>query len=314
MTRTFLLTAGFDLSIIRFSLGAVTMHQVGRLWQSAAHIPAGISRGWKGQKMAKQYHVMLELGSVGRYVLLPGDPGRCESIAEHFDHPEFVARNREYTTYRRGVRVAVTSTGIGGPSTAIAVEELARVGADTFIRVGTAGGVHPSVRVGDLVVANAAVRDEGTSHHYAAPEFPAVAHPDIVRALCDAAAKSGYPFRVGISHSKDSFYGEAEMDRMPCAARLRERWATWVAMGVWCSEMEASTLFVVSSYLRCRAGAILQVVSPPPDKTAIDDDVHAEWLDDGHPSTRPVVSTAIEALKRLIELDSATDGAEAGSA
>lgn len=304
------------MSIIRFSLGDVSKHQTGRHWWSTADVPAGVSGGRKGQKMAKQYHVMLEPGSVGRYVLLPGDPGRCESIAEHFDHPEFVARNREYTTFRgtlRGVRVAVTSTGIGGPSTAIAVEELARVGADTFIRVGTAGGVHPSVRVGDLVVANAAVRDEGTSHHYAAPEFPAVAHPEIVRVLCDAAAQSGHPFRVGISHSKDSFYGEAEMDRMPCAARLRERWATWVAMGVWCSEMEASTLFVVSSYLRCRAGAILQVVSPPPDITAIDDDVHAEWLDDGHPSTRPVVLTAVEALKRLIELDSTTDGAEAGS-
>ena len=260
--------------------------------------------------MAKQYHVMLEPGDVGRYVLLPGDPGRCESIAGHFDHPEFVARNREYTTFRGtllGVRVAVTSTGIGGPSTAIAVEELAQAGADTFIRVGTAGGVHPSVQVGDLVIATAAVRDEGTSHQYVTSAFPAVAHHDVVAALRLAATQSGYPFRLGVSHSKDSFYGEAEMERMPNAARLLERWTAWVTMGVLCSEMEASTLFVVSSYLRCRAGAILQVVSPAPVKPAPAGDVHAEWLDNGHISTQPVVTTAVEALRQLIQMDAAVD-------
>ena len=236
--------------------------------------------------MAKQYHVMLEPGDVGRYVLLPGDPGRCESIAQHFDEPEFVVSNREYTTYRGtllGVPVAVTSTGIGGPSAAIAIEELVQVGADTFIRVGSAGGVHPSVKVGDLVIATSAVRDEGTTQQYITSAFPAVANYDVVTALRQAAAQSGYPFHLGVSHSKDSFYSEVEMERMPHARRLQERWAAWVAMGVLCSEMETATLFIVSSYLRCRAGAVMQVISPSPESPADNLDIQgqSDWLDEG---------------------------------
>jgi uridine phosphorylase len=263
----------------------------------------------EGTIVAKQYHVMLEPGDIGRYVLLPGDPGRCVSIAEHFDDAEFVTQNREYTTYRGtllGVPVAVTSTGIGGPSTAIAVEELARVGADTFIRVGTAGGVHPSVQTGDMVIATGAIRDEGTSHQYVSSAFPAVAHTDVVAALRFAAEESGRPFRLGVSHSKDSFFGEVEMGRMPSAARLQEHWAEWVGMGTLCSEMEASTIFIVSSYLGCRAGAIMQVISPAPSSSpdTLEGANHAEWLENGHVSTQPVVATAVAALKRLIEMDS----------
>ncbi len=258
--------------------------------------------------MNKEYHIALGQGDIGRYVLLPGDPGRCEEIAQHFDDAAFVAQNREYTTYRGtllGRPVAVTSTGIGGPSTAIAVEELNRIGADTFIRVGTAGGVHPSVQRGELIVATGAVRDEGTSRQYAPLDFPAVAHPDVVVALRAAAAESGGRFRLGITHSKDSFYGEVEMERMPCHAQLGQRWVAWTRMGVLCSEMEAAALFVVSQFLGCRAGAIMQVISPAPQVTTEAERMEGEsnWLTQGHPSTAPVVETAVAALKQLIQND-----------
>ena len=138
-----------------------------------------------------QYHLQIHDGGVGKYVLLPGDPKRCEKIARYFDEPVLVADSREFVTYNGfldGVRVSVTSTGIGGPSASIAMEELVKAGADTFIRVGTCGGMDREVKSGDLVIATGAVRAEGTSREYAPIEFPAVADPDIVNALREAAA------------------------------------------------------------------------------------------------------------------------------
>ena len=141
-----------------------------------------------------QHHIHLQPEDVGRYVLLPGDPGRCEIIAKHFDNPIHVATNREYVTYTGmldGVKVSVTSTGIGCPSAAIAVEELARIGADTFIRVGTSGAIAPGIKTGDLAIVSGAIRDEGTSSHYLPIEFPAVADFQVVAALRRAAIKRG---------------------------------------------------------------------------------------------------------------------------
>ena len=163
--------------------------------------------------MTIQYHLKLKQGDVGRYVLLPGDPGRCEKIAQFLDDPKLIAQNREYITYTGtllGERVSVTSTGIGCPSTAIAMEELIRIGADTFIRVGTSGGIQPGTKSGDIAIVTAAIRDEGTTRQYLPIEYPAVADPDVVIALRQAALKLGLTFRVGVSHSKDSFYGEVE--------------------------------------------------------------------------------------------------------
>ena len=137
-----------------------------------------------------QYHVRLKSGDVGRYVLLPGDPGRCEQIASYLDGARPVAYNREYRTYTGtllGEKVSVTSTGIGGPSTAIAVEELVKVGADTFIRVGTCGGMNENVLPGSIVIASGAIRAEGTSREYLPIDFPAVAHHQVVCALEQAA-------------------------------------------------------------------------------------------------------------------------------
>jgi len=209
---------------------------------------------------ATQHHIALGRGDVGRYVLLPGDPGRVEVIARHFDDPRFVASNREYVTWTGtldGVPVACTSTGIGCPSTAIAVEELAAIGADTFIRVGTSGAIQPDVATGDLAIVTGAIRDEGTSLHYLPPEFPAVADIDVTVALRAGAAKAGYPYRLGISQSKDSFYGQHAPDRSPMGPELHRRWAAWTAGGAICSEMEAAALYIVASTLRVRAGGLM---------------------------------------------------------
>jgi uridine phosphorylase len=212
------------------------------------------------------YHIDCRPGDVGRYVLLPGDPGRVPLIASFLDSAEPVAQHREYTTYTGtldGVRVSVTSTGIGGPSTAIAVEELAQIGADTFIRVGTSGPMQPHMQHGDLVVVTGAVRDEGTSGQYMPLAFPAVADPDVVSCLRAGCARLGLSPHVGLSHSKDSFYGQHAPQRMPVRDQLQQRWAAWVQGGVLCSEMEAAPLFVLASVLGKRAGGIMVAIRGP---------------------------------------------------
>jgi uridine phosphorylase len=248
------------------------------------------------------HHIQLKKGDVGRYVLLPGDPGRCASIAAHFDRAEKVAQSREYTTYSgylEGVMVSVVSTGIGCPSTAIAVEELAAIGADTFIRVGTSGAMQKYIQVGDLVITSAAVRDEGTTPQYMPIEFPAVANQDITLALLEAARRLGVRHHVGITQTKDSFYGQRQPERMPVAETLLTRWKAWIAGGVLCSEMEAASIFVVSSILKKRAGGIMLVVAnqelPP-----LDEEEHARRI-----TLDTLISTAVEAVKILINKDQA---------
>jgi uridine phosphorylase len=211
----------------------------------------------------RQHHIQVAPGEVGRYVFLPGDPGRCEPIARLFDDPVLVAKNREYETWTGtldGERVSVTSTGIGCPSAAIAMEELVKVGADTFVRVGTSGSMQPEILPGDLGVINAAIRDEGTTSHYLPIEFPAVADIDVTRALAIGARSLGKTVHVGVSQSKDSFYGQHEPGRMPVAGRLKERWSAWMAGGAICSEMEAAALYIVAATLRVRAGGIMMIM------------------------------------------------------
>lgn len=210
----------------------------------------------------QQYHIHCRKGEVGRYVLLPGDPFRTDIIAKSFDNPVLVAHNREHKTWTGtldGVKVSVTSTGMGCPSTAIALEELIHCGADTFIRVGTCGRICPASYDESLegVVITGAVRDEGTTIHYVPIEYPAIADRHIVAALSDAAAAKGYHFAEGIAQSKDSFYGQHDPDSMPAAARLHERWKAWEDSGVMASEMETAALFIVSAIRGVRAGAIM---------------------------------------------------------
>lgn len=210
-----------------------------------------------------QYHLQIRPGDVGRYVILPGDPKRCEKIAKYFEKPVLVADNREYVTYTGyldGEKVSVTSTGIGGPSASIAMEELRLCGADTFVRVGTCGGIDIDVKGGDIVVATGAIRMEGTSKEYAPIEFPAVADLEVTYALVSAAKKLGYTYHAGVVQSKDAFYGQHEPERMPVSYELLNKWEAWKRLGCKASEMESAALFVVASHLGVRCGSNLLVM------------------------------------------------------
>lgn len=245
-----------------------------------------------------QYHIQCKAGDVGRYVLLPGDPGRCEHVASYFDNPKLVAHNREHKIYTGtllGEKVSVVSTGMGCPSTAIAVEELNKIGADTFIRIGTSGGMQPHQRPGDLAIVTGAIRDEGTTLHYLPAEFPAVADTNVVTALREAAEKLGKPHQLGISHTKDSFYGQHSPETMPVADRLINRWNAWVAGGAICSEMEAAAIFILSSIYRKRAGGIMLVCA----NQEIDDESANNHVHD----VSDMLEVAIEAIKIMIERD-----------
>ena len=202
-----------------------------------------------------QYHIGLKQGDVGKYVILPGDPKRCEKIAAYFEHPVLIADSREFVTYTgtlEGETVSVTSTGIGGPSAAIAMEELFKAGAHTFIRVGTCGGIDTEVQSGDLVIATGAVRAEGTSREYAPIEYPAVANLDVICALREAARDQEIRFHTGVVQSKDSFYGQHDPARMPVSGELEAKWEAWKRLGVLASEMESAALFCCAA-ARCNS-------------------------------------------------------------
>lgn len=207
----------------------------------------------------KQFHIQCGPGDVGKYCILPGDPGRCAQIATYLTDAKFAASNREYTTYTgrlNGVPVSVVSTGIGGPSAAIAMEELVALGVHTFIRVGSCGGIDLAVEGGDCVIATGAVRQEGTSCEYAPPEFPAVADFVVTQALASAANRNAH---IGVIQSKDSFYGQHRPESMAINETLREKWNAWKKLGVLASEMECAALFTVAATRRVRCGAVLQV-------------------------------------------------------
>ena len=211
----------------------------------------------------RQHHIRCGPGDVAPIVLLPGDPARATLIASFLEDARQVADSREFRTYTgsyRGTPVSTTSTGIGCPSTAIAAEELIRLGARTLVRVGTAGAVAPHVDPGDLVVATGSIRDEGTTPQYVPPEFPAVADPALAVALARVAAASGRRVHLGVMHTKDSFYGQKEPETMPVAARRAERWTAWTAAGAR-SEMETAALFIVAAVRGVSAGSICLVAS-----------------------------------------------------
>lgn len=246
----------------------------------------------------KQYHISVSNGEIGKYCILPGDPGRCEKIAAFLDNPYFVSSNREYTIWNGSLldqTVTVCSTGIGGPSTAIAVEELAACGATHMIRVGTCGGISTEVCSGDIVIASGAVRQDGTSHEYAPHEFPAVSGTNTLIALIESAKAQGLIYHAGVVQSKDSFYGQHSPSRMPIAAELNNKWLAWKRLGVLASEMEASTLFTVGAALGLECGAVFTCVWNQERYSAGLDDDSCETHD-----TKGAILTAIDALKRLI--------------
>lgn len=247
----------------------------------------------------KQYHIQCAANDVGRYAILPGDPDRCQKIAEYLDFPLKIAQNREFTTYTgllSGEKVTVTSTGIGGPSAAIALEELHALGVDTVIRVGTSGGMSRMVHVGDVVIATGAIRMEGTTKEYMPMEFPAVADFHVTEALVKAAGNLELPFHVGIVECKDSFYGQHAPERMPVGYELQNKWKAWISGGALTSEMESAALFVVGSVLHMRVGSVLLV--------GVNPELKKSGINEGHcnDTSRPI-RIAVEAMKQLIEND-----------
>ena len=286
--------------------------------------------------VSKQYHTQVGAGDVGRYVLMPGDPKRCAKIARYFDNAEQVADSREYVTWTGtldGVMVSATSSGIGGPSTAIAMEELSLCGVDTFIRVGTCGGIQPEVKSGDLVIATGAVRMEGTSREYAPIEFPSVANLQVTNALIAAAKKLGFAdgketdpaagmlrdsevsaetsaedrernekpvlvpsYHVGVVQCKDSFFGQHEPVKMPVYYELLNKWEAWKRMGCLASEMESAAMFIVAAKLRARAGTCLLVVANQERRKL---GLYNPIVHD----TDQAIRTGIEAIRALIRAD-----------
>lgn len=257
----------------------------------------------------KEYHIALGKGEIARYVLLPGDPGRVDQIAKYFDSARQVAHNREYNTYTghltgfdgAQVPISATSTGIGCPSTAICVEELIKCGADTFIRVGTAGGLQPGIEVGDVTISTATVREEGTTRQYIPLEYPAVANLDVTLALREAAQQLKFRYHVGISHTKDAFYTEGVAD-LPSLEHCKLQWKAWERGNVLSTSMEAAALFVIASIKKVRAGEVLAIIG----LTYKDEPIVAKiGIDEA-------IKIAIEAVRILDRLDRAAAGARKG--
>ena len=248
----------------------------------------------------KKYHIGLGKGDVGDYVLVPGDPGRTPMIAKYLDDAKEVAFSREYRTFTgtvSGVPVSAMSTGMGGPSVAIGVEELNELGVHTLLRVGTCGAAQPEIKMGDLVIAHGAVRSEGTPNGYVPQEFPAVASLHVVEALVAAAEASGAPYHVGIIRSVDALYSDLVPDTMP-RPHLRDELEMWSRAGVLSNDMETSTLFVVARLRKMRAGTINLCV----------DELGAGEIHHLDPSYMDrMLRVAVDAIRRLIERDAVAD-------
>ena len=224
---------------------------------------------------SRQYHIQVAKGEVGRYVIMPGDPKRCVKIAQYFDNPVLIADNREYITYTGtldGVKVSVTSTGIGG-------------------------GMQPEVKSGDIVIATGAIRMEGTSREYAPIEYPAVANLDVTNALVAAAKEKGLSCHTGVVQCKDAFYGQHEPEAMPVGYELLNKWEAWKKMGCLASEMESAALFIAAGKLRARAGScFLVLANQEREKLGLDNPVVHD--------TDMAIQVAVEAVRKLIREDS----------
>lgn len=251
------------------------------------------------QEHELKYHIHCAPGDVGAYCILPGDPGRCQAIAARFDNPVHVCTNREYETWTGtllGERVSVVSTGIGGPSAAIAMEELADLGVHTFVRVGTCGGIRLDVQSGDVVAATGAVRMEGTSREYAPIEYPAVPDFQVLTALVQASRNLGRTCHAGVVQCKDSFYGQHDPARMPVSYELEQKWQAWKRLGVLASEMESAALFTVAAARGVRCGSVFHVIWNQERELAGMDQKESH-------DTAAAIEVGVEALKLLIQQD-----------
>ena len=244
-----------------------------------------------------QFHIKCKKGDIGKYVILTGDPQRTDNISKYFDEPRLVANNREYRVFTgtlKGEKVSVCSTGIGGPSTAIAVEELCKCGAEVMIRIGTCGGINTKVKGGHVVIPTGAIRQEGTTMQYVPEEYPAVADHDVTEALIKAAKSENKIYHTGIIQSKDSFYGQHSPELMPVAAELEAKWEAWKKAGVLASEMECSTVFVVGGIRGIKTGAVLHVLwNQEREKSGLPNPTCE--------NTEEAIQIAVKAIENLIE-------------
>ena len=254
-------------------------------------------------QLEKQFHIRCTSEDIGRYCILPGDPGRVPAIAALFENAHQVAYNREFNVWTGtllGEKVTACSTGIGGPSASIAMEELVRCGADTFLRIGTCGGMQENILGGDLVIADGAIRMEGTSREYAPVEYPAVPDFTVTTALVQAAKKRGIRHHVGVVQSKDSFFGQHEPQIMPVSYELTQKWQAWLRMGCLASEMESAALFIAGSFLHVRVGAcFLVLANQEREKRGLPNvQVH---------DTTQAIATTVDAIRLLIQEDKDAD-------
>ena len=246
-------------------------------------------------------HIGLEPGEVGRYVFLPGSPERTEKIAAYFDNPKEIAYNREFRTFvgeLDGVKVAVTSTGIGGPSAAIAVEELHQCGADTMLRVGTCASTSEKVSLGDVVIPNGAVRMEGVSTHYLPIEYPAVPDFQVVKAVEQAAQKLEFPYNVGVTITKASFYTQTTPETKPVGPELVYKWQAYEKGGATSTSMECSVLFCVGASLGIRTSSVMISATNFGEYSNDADDYPSGWEE-------RAIEVGIEAMKIMIRKDKA---------
>lgn len=244
----------------------------------------------------KLFHIAITREQGAEYAILPGDPGRVGKIAQFIDNAKPLAQNREFKSYSGticGKRVIIMSTGIGGASAAIALEELAMAGLKAAIRIGTCGGMQTEIVSGDLIIPTGAVRMEGTSKEYAPIELPAVADFDVLTALVKAAKQNGYPFHTGVVQSKDSFYGQHNPSSMPVGYELENKWNAWKQCGVLASEMETAALFTVAQVRKIKMGCVLHALwNQERTKQGINDNSNFD--------TETAIKTAVDALKILM--------------
>lgn len=266
--------------------------------------------------MDKQLVTGLGPGDVERYALLCGEPERVPKIAALLTDQKKVLQYREYTVYRGklgGTPISVASTGIGGPSTAILIEEMANLGTDTFVRIGTSGGIAEGLKKGDFVIATAAIRADGTTRSYAWPEYPAAASHEVVLALIDAATRLKLSFDAGVSLSVDGFYSENKVLKDGKIApfsqsgymisSMVDRLADAKTMGVKNIEMENGTIFTLCSLLGLRAGAVCSVSDVTPWHPT-------EGVVDFDKNMADCIRIGVEGMKNLISWDGKKKGAK----
>ena len=247
----------------------------------------------------KMMHIGLEKGQIGQYVFLTGSPEQTEKIAAYFDNPKEIAYNREFRTFvgqLDGIDVAVTSTGIGGPSVAIAVEELYQCGADTMMCVGTCTSVSPKVSVGDVVIPNGAVKMEGVSGHYLPVEFPSVPDFQMLKAIEQAAINLELPYNVGITITKASFYTQTSPRTKPVGSELIDKWESYKKGGAISSSMESAPLFAVGASLGIRTSCVMVSVTNY-ESGKIKEGAEMVNVEDR------AIRTAIEAMRIIIKKD-----------